>query len=141
LAGGICIFAALLGRVAQYQVYSGQVYGRSVSLRLFCCPQDAGAAAVYNFRTVHSAEKWAPVGVNLVDLRKIRGVIFRQLIRLGELENGRKKTARSKLNELFLHLSRTCYWHPVASMGAVRGGPDRWRRIKERTYTRPCPHG
>ena len=91
LAGETCIFAALLGRVAQYQVCSGQVYGRSVSLRLFCCPQDAGAAAVYNFRTVHSAEKWAPVGVNLVDLRKIRGVIFRQLIQLGKLKMGAKK--------------------------------------------------
>lgn len=65
------------------------------------------------------------MAVNLVDLRKIRGVIFRLLIQPSKLEKGAKKTARSDLNELFLHLSWTCYWHPVASMEAVRGGPDR----------------
>ena len=58
------------------------------------------------------------MGVNLVNLREIRGVIFRQLIRLGKLEKGRKKTARSDLNELFLHLPRTRYWHRVASDGS-----------------------
>ena len=49
--------------------------------------------AVYNFRTVHSAEKWVPVAVNLVDLWKIREVIFLRLIQRGKLEKGRKKTA------------------------------------------------
>ena len=66
---------------------------------------------------------WGAVAVNLVDFQKIRGVIFRQLIQLSKLEKGRKKTACSDLNRLLLHPPRTCYWHRVASKGAVRGGP------------------
>ena len=91
MAGETCIFAALLGRVAQYQVTPAKTEGRRNILRLLCCSHAGGREAVYNFRTVHSAEKWAPVGVNLVDLRKIRGVIFRQLIQLGKLKMGAKK--------------------------------------------------
>ena len=54
-----------------------------------------------------------------------------RLILPGKLEKGRKKTARSDLNELFLHPPRTCYWHRVASMEAVRGGPGERDTLEE----------
>lgn len=91
-------------------------------LRLLCCPQNGERAAVYSFRNVHSAEKWVPVVVNLVNLWKIRGVIFRMLIQLSKLEKGAEKPPDLAIKR-FLHPPRTCYWHRVASKEAVGAAP------------------
>ena len=92
MAGETCVLAALWGGWLWYQVLRQRLKPER-KLRLLCCPQNGERAAVYNFRTVHSAEKWATVAVNLVDLQKIREVIYWRLIQWGKLEKGRKKTA------------------------------------------------